>query len=237
MFHHMSHSASERVLSVTQRTDAALQQQNAELLSTIALYESERVTLLHEIDILHKVAFQDPLTGLLNRRGFEKALHRQVGLIQRYTIMNHVPFVAPFILMLDLDKFKQVNDIKGHSARDEMLQVVTEILRSVFHRDSDIIARLGGDEFLVMCSDASHDQIVERASELRKKMMGDTRFRLKDCLPVTASIGISGLSIEQDTIPIEMDKIYRLSLEMADKALYRAKEAGRNTISIAETDH
>lgn len=210
-----------------------------ELLDILKEYDQHNVLVLKKnaemqelMKDLHEVAFQDPLTKLLNRRGFERALHRQVGLIQRYTLTNDLPFFAPFLMAIDLDHFKQVNDIKGHAMGDFILLIFGELLQKIFHRDSDIVARFGGDEFLVLCANASREQIIERANELRRIMKIDTRLSLENCLPVTVSIGIAASGIEQNSTPDEMDRLYRESLESADRALYISKESGKDAVSI-----
>lgn len=200
------------------------------------LTESNRQRLIQaeQISELKGLASKDPLTGLLNRRGFKKALRRQVSTIQRYTRDNELPFNSPYMILLDLDKFKEVNDTYGHKKGDEVLLVVTEILNEVLHRSltTDTVCRLGGDEFCVFFSSSTEEQSIARAELIRKKIEDDKRLHFPG-YSVTASIGVTMVDIVQNTRPDEMDSLCEIAQELADQAMYHSKESGRNFISIA----
>jgi len=209
-----------------------------ELLEVIKDYDKNNACVMQKntemqllLQDLHEMAFNDHLTGLLNRRGFEKALHRQVNLIQRYTVANNVPFVPPTLLVIDLDHFKKVNDSKGHDVGDIVLKTFAKKLTEVFHRTSDIISRFGGDEFVVLCTNTvSKEQGVHCAERLRRAVEEEPLFDFGG-FRVTVSIGLTVLNIKQCTVPEEIDQIFNESIKKADGALYVSKEAGKNTLT------
>jgi len=185
---------------------------------------------------LHEMAFNDHLTGLLNRRGFEKALHRQINIIQRYTVANNTPFAPPILLVIDIDHFKKVNDSKGHDMGDIVLKTFAKKLTEVFHRTVDIISRFGGDEFVVLCTNTVlKKQGMHCAERLRKVIANEPLFDFGS-FRVTASVGLTTLDIKQDTIPEEIDRIFNESIKKADGALYTSKGAGKNTITADLVD-
>ncbi|MEA2136427.1 MAG: hypothetical protein QOC68_4336, partial [Solirubrobacteraceae bacterium] len=103
----------------------------------------------HEAELRH-MADHDPLTGLLNRRSFERELERHVAYVDRYGPKGAA-------IVLDLDHFKTINDTLGHSAGDELIVRVAQLLRSRL-RESDVLARLGGDEFAILLPEASSEE-------------------------------------------------------------------------------
>lgn len=188
-----------------------------------------------QIAKLQEMASQDPLTELLNRRGFEKALHRQISLIQRYTLDNNTTFHSPHMILIDLDTFKEVNDTYGHQKGDEVLLTVTKILQEVFHRDTDIVCRIGGDEFLIVLSSSTHNQAVVSAELLRRRIEVEDQLHFPEH-SVTASIGVTECSIMQDTKPDEMDDICEKAKKLADEAMYHSKKEGKNVVTVAIGD-
>jgi diguanylate cyclase (GGDEF)-like protein/PAS domain S-box-containing protein len=156
-------------------------------------------------------AHSDSLTGLLNRRGFEKRSARANGQ------------GSCAILAIDLDAFKQVNDRYGHAAGDQVLTVTARRLQAVV-RDGDIVARLGGDEFVVMLADAD------------EPAMRDVSSRILASLHDPISIGDGetsvGCSIGALWLPSWPDDVNTVHAR-ADAALYEAKAAGKNTIRFA----
>ena len=107
----------------------------------------------HEAELRH-MADHDPLTGLLNRRSFERELERHVAYVERYGPKGAA-------IVLDLDHFKTINDTLGHSAGDELIVRVAHALRSRL-RESDVLARLGGDEFAILLPEATPEEADAR---------------------------------------------------------------------------
>lgn len=167
---------------------------------------------------LQRFSFEDALTGLQNRRFFDEALIRDIQLARR----NHS---ALSLLMCDIDHFKRFNDEYGHDAGDAALQTVATELKKHF-RESDIPCRFGGEEFVVLMRDAGTEAARLKAETLRRDIEAiNINYQQRELAKLTVSIGIASLS--KDISDAET------LLREADKALYRAKQQGRNRV---ETD-
>lgn len=149
-------------------------------------------------------AFTDALTGVSNRRGFERALAREWKLSHRGTVES-------FLVLIDLDEFKSVNDHFGHAAGDEMLRLCARALTDA-GRETDVIGRIGGDEFaaiLIGCATSDEAQVfAERASERLEEFLRDNDAK------VTFSAGHQGLA--DSPSPLR-------AMELADQAMYWQK--------------
>lgn len=164
---------------------------------------------------LASMARHDPMTGLLNRRGFEERLKYAVAAARRRQ--------APIsVIAIDVDHFKQVNDRYGHGVGDAVLIELAAVMRERF-RETDILARLGGEEFVALLPDTDVAG-AERAAHALVERVATTRFDEVD--RVTVSCGVSRLPIEGDSLG---------NLRRADRALYRAKQEGRNRAVLHET--
>jgi diguanylate cyclase (GGDEF)-like protein/PAS domain S-box-containing protein len=170
----------------------------------------------HEAELRH-MADHDPLTGLLNRRSFERELQRHVAHVERYGSQGAA-------IVLDLDHFKTVNDTLGHSAGDDLIVRVAHALRTRL-RDSDALARLGGDEFAILLSMATPEEahaVAEAVLEsVRTQTVPTATGRTRT---VTASLGLALFSRTPQLTGEEV-------LVNADLAMYDAKEAGRDRLS------
>jgi diguanylate cyclase (GGDEF)-like protein len=191
-----------------------------ELLARIGV--GRRTIELHrEIDaknkLLEEMAHTDPLTSLPNRRAIEEWANRQLKGAARHGY-------SLWVVHVDLDSFKNINDSYGHDAGDQVLRGIAGILKE-HTRASDISGRMGGDEFLLVVSHVEEKYIQPTAERLRNQIaLQKFCFSGKNC-SVTASIGVCGFV---GTEPPEFLKLVR----QADKALYAAKRAGRNQIKI-----
>jgi two-component system, cell cycle response regulator len=161
-------------------------------------------------------ALRDSLTKLFNKRYFLDRLDAELKFAQRHR-------TAVSLLLLDLDHFKKVNDTLGHLAGDAVLAAVAAALSKAV-RNEDVVARYGGEEIAIILRAISFEAAVGTADRLRKLVEGTAiPFDGKD-LRVSVSIGVS----EYPTTPAkQIDEL----IEAADKALYRAKNAGRNRVS------
>ena len=163
---------------------------------------------------LVQMATKDPLTGAGNRRGLKDKLEEIVNSYRRNA-------AAASMLMIDLDHFKKVNDVYGHAAGDRILQRITEII-NLRIRVTDSLYRIGGEEFVVVLE----GQGIERAAHLAEQLR--TLVEANELVPdhsVTISLGVAELRAEEAA----QDWLIR-----ADKALYCAKRAGRNSTNISD---
>jgi diguanylate cyclase (GGDEF)-like protein len=209
-----------QVLPVLERAAAThrLRAEADRLKREAARLEAERVRLLEEANArLAALATTDPLTGLGNRRAFDEALDHEARLAGRG--------IRPLsLLVLDVDQFKSFNDAFGHPAGDEVLVRVAEVVRSCC-RGPDVAARLGGEEFAVLLPGTDRAGAVTFAERVRRAVeRGPWPLR-----PVTVSIGIA-------TFDPGCREAGRQLVEAADRALYRAKQAGRNRVVPAWSD-
>lgn len=164
-------------------------------------------------------ATHDALTGLINRREFERRLHEALMQVRAGGDVSHV------LLYLDLDQFKVINDTCGHQAGDLLLKQITGLLQTRV-RASDTIARLGGDEFGILLQDCTADWAAKVADSLRQAIR-DFRFVWQDgALNVGVSIGLVEINQESESIAS--------ILSASDVACYAAKDSGRNRIHTYE---
>ncbi|RUR09194.1 sensor domain-containing diguanylate cyclase [Legionella septentrionalis] len=162
---------------------------------------------------LRHQSIRDPLTGLYNRRYLEDFLFKLINQAQR----TESPLS---LLMLDLDHFKKINDTFGHDAGDAALKEVGKILQSAI-REGDIASRYGGEEFLILFYDIDLESTRNRAKALREEISSlKIKYGAEQIGPFTVSIGIAAFPID-GTTPEQL-------IEAADKALYYAKNHGRN---------
>ena len=163
-------------------------------------------------------ASHDALTGLANRRAFEAALAQAAG-------SASMPFC---VLLIDLDRFKQVNDIGGHAAGDLMLQQVARLIQAHV-RHSDLAARLGGDEFAVLLPGCPVDKAQRLADSLCEAVGGHVLLWQGRQHGVGASIGLVCAAQGQVTQPAEL-------MQAADAACYEAKRRGRNQVVLHQPE-
>ena len=162
---------------------------------------------------VEKLAMQDTLTGLGNRRAFQLFLNKEM----RNSIRSRTPIG---MALIDIDYFKNYNDEFGHAAGDQCLANVAQVLLAHARRPGDLAARIGGDEFALILGNIELDGVREIAESVLKAI-NDLKMFYGDSKQVTVSIGL--LSV----VPHEQQSEVFLFQE-ADKALYRAKSAGRN---------
>jgi len=175
----------------------------------IALDNSRRV------EQMERQAVTDQLTNLYNRRAFADMAEKEVGRARRYQ--------RPLALILfDIDHFKQVNDTHGHLVGDRVLRILTDKVTKTT-RSTDFVCRYGGEEFIVLMPEAGRDEALAMAERLREMVSGITVVAAEGTLSLTISLGVAALR------PTDDETLEGL-ISRADKAMYEAKAAGRNTV-------
>ncbi len=171
-----------------------------------------RTERMHELE---RQASQDALTGLSNRRRFEQDLAAAMARSRRDGSIGA-------LLMLDLDRFKQVNDSRGHPAGDRLIKEVAAVLRRRT-RASDSLARLGGDEFAVILPRCSREEAVLAAEAIAREVRDHRSDEAED--PVTVSIGVAMFGDDPRTGVATI-------VSEADAAMYAAKDEGRDGVRV-----
>lgn len=163
------------------------------------------------------LARRDPLTGLYNRYSLEEHAEREVRRCERYG--------TPLSLVLfDLDRFKPINDERGHSAGDRVLESVARDVAGSL-RATDYAFRVGGEEFLLLLPGLSVQEARDAAERLRHLIQNTPVRTARGTVSVTASFGVAGLRAGEEH--------WEATLRRADEALYAAKEGGRNRVKLA----
>lgn len=167
---------------------------------------------------LDMLAHTDPVTHLLNRRGLVRRLSAELDRVRRYN--------SPLaLLLIDLDRFKQVNDTYGHLAGDNVLTEMGNLLQRAT-RSVDVVARYGGEEFVIVLPETGAEGALVFAERIRERI-ATHKFTFAPGITshITASIGVANFPSTGVHSPEEL-------LHSADLALYRAKESGRNTVQV-----
>jgi diguanylate cyclase (GGDEF)-like protein len=158
----------------------------------------------------------DALTGTYNRDAFDKKLLAEGRISRR----QQTPLA---MLMLDIDKFKTINDTYGHLAGDQTLKAIAETLKAHLKRPGDLVARFGGEEFAVILPNTDVAGASQLAEQLRTAIAALTVSWGGQTIDLTASIGVSAGVITADSDTVQL-------LAQADQALYQAKHQGRNRV-------
>jgi diguanylate cyclase (GGDEF)-like protein len=181
-----------------------------------ALRESE--------EALRLLAITDSLTGLYNRRHFNRLAADEIRRIIRYNRPMSV-------IMFDIDYFKRINDTYGHLIGDEVLKELAAVTKN-FLRPTDISARYGGEEFILLLPETSMERAVVAAERLRAQIDNTSIQTEKETIRITCSFGLSGYGGEDGSQSPEA--ILTKLVANADQALYVSKNAGRNRVSVYE---
>ncbi|NBB65169.1 diguanylate cyclase [Pseudomonas sp. ODNR1LW] len=164
-----------------------------------------------------RLAARDPLTALYNRRALE---------VRAARLLEDISPARPgALLLIDIDNFKQVNDLYGHTAGDRLLVTLSDMIRSVLP-DRALAARLGGDEFVILLRNASNEQIVGLGSALREQFQHAAAQTFATPAAVTLSIGANLF----DHPPASLAAL----IEQCDAALYQSKRGGRDSMRLFE---
>jgi diguanylate cyclase (GGDEF)-like protein len=170
-------------------------------------------------DELYNLSISDPLTGVANRRRFDEVFTRD----WKRAIRSRAPLS---LFLIDVDYFKAYNDSFGHQQGDECLKAIATVLDGAMKRESDLVSRYGGEEFAVILPSTPKESALALAESLRQKVEERSLPSTSDRV-VTISIGVA---TKTPTLHDSMD----LLLTAADRALYKAKDEGRNRVVISE---
>jgi diguanylate cyclase (GGDEF)-like protein len=171
---------------------------------------------------LEEISIVDALTGLANRRQFDRLLDME----WRRAIRGETPLA---LLLIDIDFFKRYNDTHGHLRGDAVLAEVAGLLGAAFTRAGDLVSRYGGEEFAVLLPNTTAESAAELAEQARARVEGrGIPHPASDAAPVvTVSLGVASTAPDPWRLPSAL-------VERADRALYLAKAGGRNCTRVAE---
>lgn len=174
------------------------------------------VTAYKEMEAqLQTLATTDALTGISNRRSFMEKLAAELSVVKRYK-------TSAFLLLLDLDHFKKINDVYGHAGGDGALKYFSRLIQSSL-RNTDVFARIGGEEFAIVLHATSFEVAQDIADKLRKLVeVAELEYQGQG-MKLSVSIGMTNLDAKDADLTIPLLR--------ADKALYAAKEDGRNRVN------
>jgi len=198
-----------------------IQKNIEDIISNFDIPEGNKIDVIKKINFMYSqtryLSVTDPLTGLYNRRHFEDNLEREFLRASRYN--NELSFA-----IIDIDFFKNVNDTYGHSAGDYILKEVAYLILQNL-RKTDMVFRYGGEEFTVIITETPIERAVVPLERLRKAVEEYPFNHNGQKIQVTISVGVSEVSKKIETV----NQLF----EDADKALYKAKENGRNQIQTS----
>lgn len=178
---------------------------------------SAKLSAFNKIKKLEELAFIDPLTGVGNRRYAEIKIGSKIEEMTRYA------WAGDFgIMFIDIDKFKEINDKRGHYAGDKVLKVVSKTIMMNL-REEDFVGRWGGEEFVVLIAHADRKKLYSIAEKLRSLVEGSTAVMGETRINVTISIGVTMVK-KEDTVESIVDR--------ADRLMYECKTGGRNCVTI-----
>ncbi|MBT3258928.1 MAG: diguanylate cyclase [Deltaproteobacteria bacterium] len=215
---HLDELVKDRTIELT-KTNAQLQQEIIERKQVEGKLRGSEAGLQMVNEELERLSNIDGLTGLYNRRFFDAALDREWKRHQR----NRFPFS---LILCDIDYFKKFNDSYGHQAGDECLQDIAEAITMGSGRSSDVAARYGGEEFVVILPETGTQGALKAAETIRRKIRA-LKIPHKNAVGrgvVSVSFGVATMIPEKDVEP-------SILVNLADKALYASKEAGRDRVT------
>ena len=204
-----------RGLIVTFDDLTALEQKNTELEQTLRRLEQSQAEITRQNRELHVLATRDPLTGVLNRR----SLFEGMQALMQETGDGDEPLSA---IMVDIDHFKSINDRFGHATGDRVIKMLADILtRSV--RADDLVGRYGGEEFCVVLPGVDEARAAAIAEQMRETVHDGRTVQFSSAVRISASFGVSCNRPGDGLTPGAL-------VDLADKALYVAKQSGRNRV-------
>lgn len=198
---------------LSKKLEASVEEKTEELRNTNEMLKAANLEL-------ERISMLDSLTSIENRRAFDIVFNRAYKL----SLREGMPLA---LIMIDTDHFKIFNDTYGHISGDQALIRIAEIIKDVIKRPGDLAARYGGEEFVVMLMNTTEEGAAIVAEEIRRRVeeLGIVNENVQTV--ITVSLGVSSVVPDDKMTPEEL-------IETADKALYKAKEDGRNRVVVWE---
>jgi len=209
----------QRVVKALVSSTTAARESTEKLQSELDTTRNEMEQLRERVGTLQSEALSDPLTGLHNRRGFERTIAEMYG-------GNTNSLGGAALLLADIDFFKKVNDTYGHLFGDQVIRAAAQVLKGAV-KGRDVVARFGGEEFMVLLPDTPAHGALALAEQIRVAFGRLQIRRAGNDQPVgqiTISLGVAAPS---------PDESLEQAIDRADKALYQAKHDGRNCVRFA----
>ncbi|MNK70503.1 Response regulator PleD [compost metagenome] len=207
------------VIAIAKRTLGAFPPETERMLTVIASQAAVAIRNAQLYQASQQLAITDGLTGVYNRRYFQRQLEAEFRRAPRFGY-------SVALMLIDIDHFKRFNDTHGHLLGDQVLRSVGQILREST-RETDVVARYGGEEFAVILPETTCEQALEVAKRVRKNLARHPFWgRGQTPVKVTASIGIAA-RLASEIKPEEL-------IDLADAALYEAKHGGRDRVCAAD---
>ncbi|HLN48235.1 MAG TPA: diguanylate cyclase, partial [Steroidobacteraceae bacterium] len=193
--------------------------------SVVYMHEKTSRTRFLEAALLREMVARDGLTGIQNRRMFDQYIHREW-----HQAIREGKRIA--VLLIDIDCFKDYNDRYGHQAGDECLRAVALTLSRSARRPLDFVARYGGEEFAVVLDDASREYVAEVLTRIQRSVaeLNIPHEASRVASRLTVSIGAAFILPGSSRTPEGL-------IQLADEALYSAKEQGRNRVVVMEAEY
>jgi diguanylate cyclase (GGDEF)-like protein len=183
----------------------------------VKLRVQHQIQIINQLRTIERLSMIDQLTNIPNRRCFDDRLQME----WKQAIRDQTPIS---ILMMDIDKFKNINDAYGHQQGDIILKIVAQTFPKAFRRPADFAARWGGEEFIALLPNTPMDGAIEIAEKIRSEIENiEIPYYEGVIIKITISIGVNSL------IPTHTSSLNAF-ISNSDKALYAAKEAGRNMV-------
>jgi diguanylate cyclase (GGDEF)-like protein len=181
--------------------------------SIIKIRVNNQRLLVKQIKAIEELGMLDSLTGIFNRRGFDNRMH-----LEWFRAIREKSSIS--LAVADIDHFKAYNDRYGHIQGDALLHALARRLSSMLRRPADFVARWGGEEFVIVLPDTEIKPVLLHLEEIREAV---EKMVVPDSPPATISIGVASIF---PTIDSSLEEFF----SQADKALYKAKNSGRNKV-------
>ena len=185
--------------------------------SIVKLRIKNQIQIVNQMRTIHHLSMTDYLTGVSNRRHFSSRLSQEWSRSSREG--QHLS-----LLLLDIDDFKQINDVHGHLVGDIIIQLVANVVESCISRSTDLVARWGGEEFAILLPSTPIDGAAIIAEKIRHSI-SNNKFIVPHTNEVTMTVSIGLNSI----VPNKKDILHTF-IDGVDKELYRAKKTGKNRV-------